>query len=68
MTKFIMFFHEVLESYISAVQQITPIFAYMVSILYVVQMCCVCVCVCVRERDYVGETLVHFNDRDLLFS
>lgn len=29
MTKFIMFFHEALESYLSAVQQITPIFAYM---------------------------------------
>jgi hypothetical protein len=33
MVKFIMFFHEVLESYLSAVQQITPIFAYMVSIV-----------------------------------
>jgi hypothetical protein len=32
MVKFIMFFHEVLQSYLSAVQQITPIFAYLVSI------------------------------------
>jgi hypothetical protein len=29
-----MFFHEALASYLSAVQQITPIFAYMVSIVF----------------------------------
>jgi hypothetical protein len=38
MTKFIMFFHEALQSYLLAVQQITPLFAYMVSII-----CFVCV-------------------------
>lgn len=63
MTKFIMVFHEALESYLSAVQQITPIFAYMVS-----TSCVIHVCVCVRERDYLRETHVHFNDRNILFS
>lgn len=42
MTKFIMFFHEALESYLSAVQQITPIFAYMVSTSCFIHVCCVC--------------------------
>jgi hypothetical protein len=35
MTKSVMFFHEALQSYMLAVQQITPVFAYMVSIVYV---------------------------------
>jgi hypothetical protein len=39
MVKFIMSFHEVVESYLSAVQQITPIFAYMVSIMCFLSMC-----------------------------
>jgi hypothetical protein len=33
MTKFVMFFHEALQSYLLAVQQITPVFAYMVSMI-----------------------------------
>jgi hypothetical protein len=33
MTKSVMFFHEALQSYLLAVQQITPVFAYMVSIV-----------------------------------
>jgi hypothetical protein len=34
MTKSVMFFHEALQSYLLAVQQITPVFGYMVSIVY----------------------------------
>lgn len=58
MTKFIMFFHEALESYLSAVQQITPIFAYMVSISCVVHTCCVC----------EGERLVYILMTEIFFS
>jgi len=38
MTKSVMFFHEALQSYLLAVQQITPVFAYMVSIACVRKM------------------------------
>jgi hypothetical protein len=38
MTKSVMFFHEALQSYLLAVQQITPVFAYMVSIVCVWKM------------------------------
>jgi hypothetical protein len=48
MTKSVMFFHEALQSYLLAVQQITPVFAYMVSFV------CVCVRVCGCMKNCFG--------------